>query len=39
MSGVDSYEVWANHALQRTRPSLSGCNREPSWAKSLSLDR
>ena len=26
-----------NHALQRTRPSRSGCNRAPSWAGSLSL--
>src|SRR6266568_4978577 len=26
-----------NHALQRTRPSRSGCNRTPSWAGSLSL--
>ncbi len=28
-----------NHALQRTRPSHSGCNRTPSWAGSLSLGR
>jgi SAM-dependent methyltransferase len=28
-----------NHALQRTRPSRSGCNRTPSWAGSLSLGR
>lgn len=26
-----------NHVLQRTRPSLSGCNRRPAWAGSLSL--
>ena len=29
----------ANHALQRTRPLRSGCNRTPSWAGSLSLGR
>jgi len=26
---------FANHALQRTRPSRPGCNRTPSWAGSL----
>src|SRR3989442_1760278 len=26
-----------NHALQRTGPSRSGCNRPPLWAGSLSL--
>ena len=26
-----------NHALQRTRPSRSGCKRNPSCAGSLSL--
>ena len=29
--------TWPNHALQRTRPSRSGCNRGVSWAGSLSL--
>jgi hypothetical protein len=28
-----------NHALQRTRPSRSGCNLGRSWAGSLSLGR
>src|SRR6058998_942961 len=28
-----------NHALQRTRPSRSSCNRGPSWAGSLSVGR
>ena len=28
-----------NHALQRTRPSRSGCNPASSWAGSLSLGR
>ncbi len=32
MSGV-------HQALQRTRPSRSGCNRTPLWAGSLSLGR
>jgi len=32
-------QVPPNHALQRTRPSRSGCNRTPSWAGSLSLGR
>ena len=26
---------WPNHALQRTRPSRSGCNRAPSRAGSF----
>src|SRR6266566_6088969 len=29
----------AHHALQRTRPSRSGCNPRVSWAGSLSLGR
>lgn len=28
---------FANHALQRARPSRSSCNRRASWAGSLSL--
>ncbi len=28
-----------NHALQRTRPGRSGCNRAVPWAGSLSLGR
>ena len=28
---------FANHALQRTRPSRSGCKRAPSWAGSLDV--
>ena len=31
--------VTPNHALQRTRPSRSGCNRSVRWAGSLSLGR
>ena len=30
---------FANHALQRTRPSRCGCNRGVPWAGSLSLGR
>ena len=30
---------WPNHALQRTRPSRSGCNHSVPWAGSLSLGR
>ena len=30
---------WPNHALQRTRPSRSGCNSRVLWAGSLSLGR
>jgi hypothetical protein len=33
------YRVPPNHALQRTRPSRSGCNRSVLWAGSLSLSR
>ena len=32
-------EMPPNHALQRTRPSRSGCNPRVSWAGSLSLGR
>jgi hypothetical protein len=31
--------MWSNHALQRTRPSRSGCNPRVLWAGSLSLGR
>ena len=31
--------VMPNHALQRTRPSRSGCNPHVPWAGSLSLGR
>lgn len=34
--GIFIMTAWPSHALQRTRPSRSGCNRAPSWAGSLS---
>ena len=33
------HRMTPNHALQRTRPSRSGCNRRVPWAGSLSLGR
>lgn len=32
-------EMRPNQALQRTRPSRSGCSSTPSWTRSLSLGR
>ena len=32
-------DVWPNHALQRTRPSRSGCHPRLPWAGSLTVGR